>query len=191
MCHAGKFFVTSPRGLGVRSRLATDRSTRRFSLQPAGLDHPRMRVLRLFRVLSPCLLGPILIFIGAGTAPTCEDAYAEHSVIPCVSRLWPHVLHVGSPLWKRLAGGRKVCEPGPGSQGLTKARSADRYYCTPEPLLVRVGAGIALVASGAWSRRELAPVSPLAPPPLRPGSYFTLSTHVPAVFFPVALGCHA
>ena len=29
-----------------------DQSTRRFSLQPAGFDPPRMRVLWLFRILS-------------------------------------------------------------------------------------------------------------------------------------------
>ena len=146
-----------------------------------------MRVLRLSRMLSTCLQGPILIFIGAGTTPTCEDAYAEHSVIPCVSRLWPHVLHVGFPLWKWLAGGRKVCEPGPGSLGLTKARSADRSYYT----LVRVGAGIALVASGAWSRRELAPVSPLAPPPSRLVPIFPFRLTCLLSNFPVAWGCHA
>ena len=146
-----RFFVTGPRGPEVRSRLLTERSTRRLSLQPAGFDPPRMRVLRLFRVLSPCLLGPILIFIGAGTAPTCENAYAEHSVIPCVSRLWHHVLHVGSLVWKRLAGGRKVCKPGPRSQGLTKARSADRSYCTPEPLVAEHG--FHPVAATSWDTR--------------------------------------
>ena len=79
--------IEMPRQEGKDFDDFTYRSTRRFSLQPAGFDPPRMRVLRLFRILSTCLQGPILILIGAGTTPICEDAVAEHSVIPCVSRL--------------------------------------------------------------------------------------------------------
>ena len=56
------------------------------TVKPAtrGVRSPKDACVAAFPCFVSVLAGSH--FIGASTAPTCEDACAEHYVIPCVSR---------------------------------------------------------------------------------------------------------
>ena len=138
MSDDGRFFVTSPRGLGVRSRLATDRSTRRFSLQPAGFDPPRMRVLRFFRVLSPCLLGPIFYRRRHGPhlrgclCRTFRDSLRLAALASCSARWLPFVevarwRSEGMRAWSRVPGTNQSSER---RSLLLHTRTSGCWHCT-------------------------------------------------------------